>query len=384
MNPALLSYFRHLNIAQKGGMNILLIANHLNVGGVSSYLYTLAGGLKEKGHNVYLASGGGALTEKFIALGVKHIRAPLMTKNEISPKIIFSFFKLRKEAKKFNLELVHSNSRTTQVLGNLLSRALNIPHIFTCHGFFKPKLSRRVFPCWGRGVIAISGQVKEHLIADLKLNAQKINVINNGIDIANFGDFSARGQVRRDLGINDAPLVGIIARLSDVKGHLYLIRAMREVIKTFPTARLLIIGEGKMKNALIKEVDVLGIKENVLFIPEAGNTRDLLAAMDVFVMPSLQEGLGLALMEAMAQGLAVVGTAAGGIKTLIQDRINGLLVNPADAEGLAKAIIELFKDPKLRQDLGIKARKFIAENFSKEQMVDQTQKVYKRCLEEKD
>lgn len=362
-------------------MNILFIANHLNVGGVTSYLYTLAGGLKEKGHNVYLASSGGAFAEKFIALGVKHIRVPLMTKNEISPKIIFSFFKLRKEVKKLKIELVHSNSRTTQVLGNLLSRALNIPHVFTCHGFFKPKLSRLLFPYWGQAVIAISSEVKEHLIADLKLDAKNISVINNGIDTDNFGDFSARDDLRKNLGINDAPVAGIIARLSDVKGHIYLIRAMQKVIEIFPTAKLLIIGEGKMKNALIREVDVLGIKENVLFIPEAGNTRDVLAAMDIFVMPSLQEGLGLALMEAMAQGLAVVGSAVGGIKTLIQDRINGLLVAPADVEGLAEAIIELLKDYKLRQDLGIEARKFITDNFSREQMVDYTEMVYKRCLE---
>ncbi len=362
-------------------MNILFIANHLNVGGVTSYLYTLSGGLKQKGHNIYLASSGGELTEKFITSGIKHISVPLMTKNEISPKIIFSYFKLKKEVKKLNLDLVHSNSRTTQVLGNLLSRAFNIPHVFTCHGFFRPKLSRRLFPYWGQAVIAISREVKEHLIADLKLDAKNISVINNGIDTGNFGDFSARDNLRKDLGINDASLVGIIARLSDVKGHIYLIRAMRKVIEIFPTAKLLIIGEGKMKNALIKEAGVLGIKENVLFIPEAGNTRDMLAAMDVFVMPSLQEGLGLALMEAMAQGLAVVGSAVGGIKTLIQDRVNGLLVGPADVEGLAQAVVELLKDSKLRQDLGIKARKFITDNFSKERMVDQTQKVYKRCLE---
>lgn len=365
-------------------MNVLFIANHLNAGGVTSYLYTLSGGLKQKGHNVYLASSGGELTDKFVGLGVKHIRVPLMTKNEISPKIIFSFFKLRKEAKKFNPDLVHSNSRTTQVLGNLLSRSLNIPHVFTCHGFFKPKLSRRLFPYWGQAVIAISSQVKEHLIADLKLDAKSISVINNGIDTDNFGDFSARDNLRRDLGIHDAPLVGIIARLSDVKGHIYLIRAMQRVVEIFPTAKLLIIGEGKMKDALISEVDAWGIKENVLFIPEVGNTREMLSAMDVFVMPSLQEGLGLALMEAMAQGLAVVGSAVGGIKTLIQDRVNGLLVGPAEVEELSGAIAGLLRDPRKRRDLGANARKFIIDNFSKEKMVDATERVYNKCLEKKD
>ena len=361
-------------------MKILFIANHLNVGGISSYLLTLAGGLKQKGHQVYLVSGGGELEGKFIQAGITLFKAPLKTKNEISPKIIFSFWKLRKAAQKFNIDLIHSHSRTTQVLGDLLGRSLAKPHIFTCHGFFKPKLSRRIFGCWGQKVIAVSQQVKEHLICDFKLDARKISVIHNGIDTKSFGDFSGRDLMRKGLGVNDNLLVGIIARLSNVKGHIYLIRAMPRVVKIFSTARLLIIGEGKMKNALVKEADILGIKEKVLFIPFASNTRDLLAAMDIFVMPSLQEGLGLALMEAMAQGVAVVGSKVGGIKTLIQDRLNGLLVAPADAPALAQAIIILLNDSQLRRDLGARAREFIIANFSQEEMVDKTEAVYRQSF----
>ncbi|MDD5107945.1 MAG: glycosyltransferase family 4 protein [Candidatus Omnitrophica bacterium] len=361
-------------------MNILFIANHLNVGGVSSYLFTLASELKQNGFNVYVASSGGQLVEKFVASGIVHIKVSLRTKNELSPKIIFSFFKLRKEAKRLKIDLIHSNSRTTQVLGNLLSRALGIPHVFTCHGFFKPKLSRLLFPCWGEGVIAISQEVKEHLIADLKLDEKKISVINNGIDTNNFGDFSARKKVRKDLSIGQEPLVGIIARLSDVKGHVYLIRAMKKVMMSFASVKLLIIGEGKMKEILIKEVEALDIKNNILFIPEARVSQELLGAMDIFVMPSLQEGLGLALMEAMAQGLAVIGSKVGGIKTLIQDAVNGLLIEPADVEGLTAAIIRLLADSNLRRSLGVNARKFIIDNFSKEKMVDNTLRVYNQCL----
>ena len=229
-------------------------------------------------------------------------------------------------------------------------------------------------------MIAISREVREHLILDFRLDGKKITVINNGIDTKNFGDFSAREKMRKDLGINDAPLVGIIARLSDVKGHIYLIRAMQKVVKNFAPAKLLIIGRGRMKDALIEEAGNLGLKDNVLFIPEARGSEDLLAAMDIFVMPSLQEGLGLALMEAMAQGLAVIGSRVGGIKTLIQDEVNGLLVKPADAEGLTAAIIRLLGDCDLRRNLGVNARKFIVDNFSKEKMVDLTEKFYNSFL----
>ncbi len=360
-------------------MNILFIANHLNVGGISSYLFTLGSGLKQNGHNVYVASAGGELLNKFSAAGLKHIAVPLRTKKEISPKIIFSFLKLRKEISRYGIDLIHSNSRTTQVLGDLLSRYSAKPHIFTCHGFFKPKLSRRMFPCWGKAVIAISQQVKEHLVADFKLDGASITIINNGIDVQSFGDFSSRQKLREDLGIGDSFLIGIIARLSDVKGHTYLLKAMQRAIKDFPSAKLLIVGEGKMKDILVSEANTLGIKNNVLFLARTGGAENVLAAMDVFVMPSLQEGLGLALMEAMAQGLAVVGSAVGGIRTLIADKQNGLLVEPADPAALAEAIIRLLSDKKMRDDLGANARKFIANNFSKEKMLKDTEGVYKQC-----
>lgn len=360
-------------------MNILFLANHLNVGGISSYLFTLAGGLKQNGHNVYVASSGGELVEKFTAAGVGHIVVPLRTKKEVSPKIIFSFLKLKKEIKRFKIDLLHSNSRTTQVLGSLLSRYSGRPHIFTCHGFFKPKLSRRLFPCWGQGLIAISREVKEHLIVDFKLDAGKIVIINNGIDLQGFGDFTGRQKFREILGIGDASLVGIVARLSDVKGHIYLFKAMQNILKSFPSAKLLVVGEGKMKDTLVKEADNLAIKDNILFLPQVGGTENVLAAMDVFVMPSLQEGLGLALMEAMAQGLAVVGSAVGGIKTLIKDKVNGLLVEPAEPAALAEAITRLLSDKGMRDNLGANARKFIMDNFSKEKMVKDTEGVYRQC-----
>ncbi|MDD5561074.1 MAG: glycosyltransferase family 4 protein [Candidatus Omnitrophica bacterium] len=362
-------------------MNILFIANHLNIGGISSYLYALAGGLREDGHNVYVASSSGELLEDFASAGIKHITIPISTKKEVSPKIIISFLKLKKEIKRYNIDLLHSNSRTTQVLGSLLSRYTGKPHIFTCHGFFKPRFSRRLFPCWGKAMIAISREVKEHLISDFKLDNERINVINNGIDLQRFGDFSARQKLREGLGIGNILLVGIVARLSDVKGHTYLLKAMRSVIKSFPLVKLLIVGEGKMRDILVKETEDLGIKDNVLFLPQAGGRENVLAAMDVFVMPSLQEGLGLALMEAMAQGLAVVGSAVGGIKSLIKDGYNGLLVEPACPEALAQAIMRLLGDERMRNVLGSNARRFITDNFSKKKMVDATEKVYEKCLE---
>lgn len=365
-------------------MNILFITNHLNVGGITSYVLTLSGGLKKKGHNIFLASSGGELLSKFKEMGVTYIPIPIGTKKEISPKIFFSLLKLKSIIKENNIDIVHTHSRTTQVLGCLLHKFSGVRHIFTCHGFFKRRLLRRIFPCWGEKVIAISEQVKVHLAQDFDLPEEGVCVINNGIDVERFKAVALlpKLKIKKDLGLGDNPVIGIIARLSDVKGHSYLIKAFKAVLEK-SQACLLIVGTGKEQGNLAKLVNDLGLEGKVFFIPEISDTTLALAAMDIFVMPSLQEGLGLALMEAMASGLAVIGSNVGGIKTLIQDSRNGLLVEPQDPQGLAEAIVTLLRDPARRVTLGSQAQDFIVHNFSQKKMVLETEKEYLNCLNRK-
>jgi len=354
-------------------MRILYIANHLNTGGITSYLLNLTSGMKKRGHDIFIASSEGECLNKFIDLGAYFIKIPIKTKKEISPSILFSYFKLKKELKKNKIDIVHSNSRTTQVLGCFLHKYENVVHVSTCHGYFKKRPLRLIFPCWGEKVIAISGQVKEHLISDFKVNEEKIRLINNGIDIGRF-------YAGKELFIGNAPVIGIIARLSDVKGHIYLIKAMKIVLDKFPSAKLLVVGEGKMYNVLTKLVKATNIKQSVEFIAYTKDTRVELAMMDIFVMPSLAEGLGLSLMEAMSCGKAVVGSDVGGIKSLIKNNVNGLLVKPADPESLASAIIQLISNPEKARIYGREAAKFISDNFSLDKMCEQTERVYLECV----
>ncbi len=363
-------------------MKILFLTNHLNVGGISSYLFNLATGLKAK-DQLFVASSGGNTLPRLTALGVEHLRVPLNTKNEISWKIFISALICLKVIKDKKIDLIHSNSRTTQVLGCILSRFSPAAHISTCHGFFKKRFSRRMLPCWGDKVIAISQQVKEHLMRDFKVKENRITLVHNGIDVARFTcpDESAKLNKKSELGLKDDIVIGILARLSDVKGHKYLIEAMRQVLKVYPKAQLLIAGEGKMEEELRRQAQEIG--GNVFFIPQALDTRDLLSAMDIFVMPSLNEGLGLSLMEAMSMGLAVIGSSVGGIKTLIRPGLNGVLVEPADPQAISQAIIDLISDKQKARHFGINARKYIENEFSLEKMVSNTREVYLRCLKRK-
>ena len=363
-------------------MNILFLANHLNIGGITSYLDSLSTGLKEKGHNIHIASSGGDKLQDFLDSGVKFIQVPLKTKAEFSPKVLFSFFKLLPYIKKNKIDIIHANTRVTQVLGCLLGSFSAKPLVSTCHGFFKPRVFRKILPCWGRRVIAISQQVKDHLIDDFKVQADKIELINNGIDLKRFNGPEGfdKELIRSEIGLDDGPVVGIVGRLSDVKGHIYLIEALSIIAREIPEVKLLIVGEGKMFGQLEALSKRLKIEDKVYFINSVMDTRKVLSVMDIFAMPSLKEGLGLALMEAMASGLAVVGSDVGGIKTLIAHGENGLLVEPEDSKGLAGAITQLLKDKEKRRILGENARKFISTNFSSQKMSDETERLYLGCL----
>ncbi len=365
-------------------MNILHLTTHLNTGGIASYIATLAHGLTRKGHTVIIASSGGDLVLTLQAQGGAHFKIPIRTKQEVSPVVMISFWKLLPFMKRKEVDIIHAHTRVTQVLGCLLAGATRKPYISTCHGFFKKRFFRKIFPCWGNRVIAISESVKEHLMKDFAIPEERIRLIHSGIDGKKFKiqNSKFKNTVKQEYGLGEGPVAGIVARLSDVKGHKVLLNAMKQVLHAIPKAQLLIVGEGKMKAELISTSKLLGIERNVVFIPRVLDTARILSIMDVFIMPSLQEGLGLSLMEAMAAGLPVVGSDVGGIKTLIQDGYNGLLVKPGDNEHLARAIVELLYDTRKARLLGENAAGFIAQNFTQEKMIEETEEVYRECLEE--
>jgi glycosyltransferase involved in cell wall biosynthesis len=366
-------------------MNILYLTNQLDIGGITSYVFSLAKGFKGKNHNVYIASSGGQLLDRFNQEGIVFIPIPIRTKSEASPKILASAFKLLKALKENHIDIIHSHSRTTQVLGYLLSRKTGIKYVSTCHGFFKKRFSRRVFPCWGLKVIAISEPVKKHLIEDFKVKEENVRLIFHGINMERFkvGVKDNLCQQKKIFGLGEGPVIGVTSRLAGEKGHSYLIEAMPAVLKEVPSAQLLIIGEGKVAKKLAELTHRLGLQKNIFFVSSCIKPEDALSVMDLFIMPSLEEGLGLSLMEAMAVGLPVIGTNVGGIKNLIRHNINGLLVEPADTKQLAKAILELLKDRGRAEALGRNAAFFIKENFPFDKMISETEKVYLECLESK-
>lgn len=359
-------------------MKVLFLTTHLNAGGITSYLLTLVKGMAARGISVHIASSGGDMESGFASAGAKLVSVNIRTKSELDYRIYQALVPLCAYVRQERIDIIHAQTRVTQVMGAILGKLTHRPYVSTCHGFFKTRLSRRWLPCWGRRVIAISPAVEGHLKNDFGVAPDKIALIPSGIDIQAFDavDAQARADARKRYGFCEEPLIGIVARLSDVKGQDVLVSAMKTIVKDVPQAKLLLVGEGKMEGVLRDMVAALALESHVFFYPVVNKTAEILAMLDVFVMPSRQEGLGLSIMEAQAMGLAVVASNVGGIPTVIEDGRTGVLVQPQDPKALAGAIIYLLKDKEARARMGAAAREFIRHNHSADKMVDQTLRLY--------
>ncbi len=359
-------------------MNILFLTTHANTGGITSYILTLGEGLVKSGHKVLVASSGGDCAPRMEAVGIRHVTINIRTKSEAHPKLWLSLPLLNSLVRREDINIIHAQTRVTQVLGAALSRLSKVAMITTCHGFFRSRWFRKTFPCWGEAVVAISKPVARHLIMDFAIPPEKIHLIFNGIDLNRFvmANDQQRRSVRQKWNIGDTPLIGIIARLSDVKGINILIKAMPFILKEVPLANLMIIGQGPQEDILKKMTRDLSLTAHVYFKNTINQTHEILCAFDVFAMPSLMEGLGLSVMEAQACGIPVVASRVGGLVDLIEDGKNGYLVASNDVAALADRIIDVLRDHQQAQLMAQQARLNIERHFSAQIMVQETLKLY--------
>ena len=227
-------------------MNILLLSTHFDLGGISQYQLNLCRGLIERGHKVVLSSAGGNCLKKLNRRAV-FFPVDIRTKSELSPKLILALPKLINLIRRSKIEIIHAQTRITQVLAFYLSLLLKVPFVSTCHGFFRPHLGRRIFPCWGKKVIAISRGVKRHLIENFRVDADRIVLIPNGVEVK---ETVPDKEMLSRYNLKQGKVVGFVGRLSSVKGLQYLIRAMERVLREEQEVRLVIIGEGRMESEL--------------------------------------------------------------------------------------------------------------------------------------
>ena len=208
---------------------------------------------------------------------------------------------------------------------------------------------------------------------------EKIRTIYYGIEPAQTA--SDRNALRAALSMGSEDIVvGIIARLVEQKGHRYLIDAFAKAVMENHRLRLLIVGSGALEEELKKQVQRESLQEKVIFTGYRSDTVDLLNAIDIFAHPSLWEGFGLSVLEAMTMGKPVVATKVSALPELIEDTVTGYLVPPRDVTALSDALLKLAGTPSLRQQMGASGQKRCRSLFSVDRMVQETRSLYTEVL----
>jgi glycosyltransferase involved in cell wall biosynthesis len=231
--------------------------------------------------------------------------------------------------------------------------------------------------------IAVSNAVREALVRD-GVPRKKIHVVHSGVVIPPPGQAPERDALERLLGTNGSTrIVGSVGSLVGHKGHRHLVDAAAEIVRRTPDVRFIILGEGRLRRDLESRIRKSGLSGKFLLPGYEPSASRLIRGFDVFVMPSVMEGLGTSLLDAMAAGVPVVAARAGGIPEVVEDFETGLLTQPGDGHSLAAAVERILRDSDLAGRLVRRAREKVASEFAVERMVDETAAVYETLLSER-
>lgn len=250
----------------------------------------------------------------------------------------------------------------------------------------KNRILRRLYRPFVQQYVALSAHIAEYLQKGVGVPAMRINRICNGVDIRRFHPVATAREPLADSPFNDPHfrIIGTVGRVQAVKNQLALIRAFAALIQRRPASaeqvRLMIVGDGPLRETLKAEFEALGLQTHIWLAGERSDVPEVMRAMDVFVLPSLAEGISNTILEAMASGLPVIASDVGGNAELVDPATSGALVPPNDHVALVDALETYALDAKLSAVRGAAARTRATELFSIEHMVSEYDALYRSCL----
>lgn len=358
-------------------MNILQILPELNVGGVETGTLDLAKYLVKLGHKAVVVSAGGRLVNELESLGAIHYQLPVHKKSVFT--IIEMIPKLAGIIRKEEIDIVHARSRVPAWIAYFAARKTRRVFISTCHGYYKKHPFSYVMG-WSKRAIVLSNVIGRHMLEDFGVPFERIRLVPRSVDLDRFKYISPDEKRKDEFN------VGIIGRITPIKGHLYFIKAMAKASRVIPRFKVWIVGDAPPSKAAYKDqirvlVKRLGLWHSTEFLGTQRDIPAILAHLDLLVLATTtQEAFGRVIIEAQASGVPVVATKVGGVVDIIEDNKTGLLVPPADPLSMSEAIVKIFKDEKLAAGLAQSAYKKVKEKYNVELMVKSTLEVYQDAL----
>jgi len=363
-----------------------------SLGGGQTALLLLAENLDRNLFEVFVCSDGeGPLAEAVRRSGISFVSAPLNKKlNFRSRREIASLLR------ELKIDILHTHGGVAGLHGRIAARLAGTPAIVhTLHGIhylhYRNPLLRRLYVLLERRYSRFTDRLVLVCQSDLRRARRyrlapegKMTVILNGLDVRPMAKAADLARRRSELGWTPGrPVVGTIARLHRQKGISHLLQASRRILKAVPETRIVVVGDGPQSDRMRRDALRLGLGERCLFLGAREDATALLALFDIFVLPSLWEGLPFVLVEAAALGKPIVATAVDGVPEILEEGQTGLLVPPGDSEALANAVIRLLRDKDEAGRLAEKARSLVPPRFPLRRMVERTQNLYLELLNRK-
>lgn len=367
-------------------IRILQVIGGNEIGGAEEHVLALCQGLDKENYEIYLA----CLCEGPLHTAAKNLQIPVITVPMAHPLDLSVIPKLVKVMRSWQINIVHTHGSRANLTARLAARWLNIPIVTTVHSSlaqdytntiakYSALLLDRMTTPLARRVITISDYLQQEV---KKRGAKHTLTIYNGINPQRFSGIDLLENIYDEFEIQPGtPLIGVVGRLHPVKGHDYFLQAASLVAATHPTVKFIIAGAGPLENELKQLVISLGLADKVIFTGFYPDVQRILAILDVFCLPSISEGMGLVLLEAMYFAKPVVATHVGGIPELVKHGDNGLLVPPADPILLAAAINRLLDDKVFAARLASNGQQTF-EDFSLNRMLERTAALYNEVFTE--
>ena len=392
---------------QTSELRIALMLPNLAIGGSQEIVCGLARAFAAKGCETVVAAlfEGGPLESELHEQGTRFEVFDLSRRPaRMVPLYLADMWRLCRRLREFfvkhRINVIQTNNLGSQdFLVLAVARQMGIPVItfnFQDERVFAPgredhilsRIQRRLYRIsrrWASDYVAVSPETKLSMIRQMKIKEDQVTTICNAVDVDKF-DRQVDGQhVRGELGLGeDTKLLISVATLKPQKGHRYLIDAARSIVQREPRAHLLFVGDGELRSVLEQQVNTSGLAEHVHFLGSRRDVLELLLASDVFILPSLFEGLSVALLEAMASGIPVIATAVSGTTTVVNSDRVAVLVPPADVDTLANAVIDLLaKSPNELRAQCSAAQERVVEEFSLNRQACNYIALYERLLADK-
>ncbi|MDQ7823221.1 MAG: glycosyltransferase family 4 protein [Candidatus Eremiobacteraeota bacterium] len=370
---------------------------HVTTIGITAYCFLRSwfSYLTSSGHKVSLACTATEFIAELEATGARVINVP-MERSAHPLKDFVSLGNLYRLMRKGSFDSVHTHTTKAGFLGRLAARLAGVPLVLhTIHDLPSNSAKNPILRHFYNGLERIAASWCDHIVTVSYANLEdirkwkiaplhKVTVIREGIELENYRMAVDRAAKRKELGIPEgAAIVGTVARLEAAKGHQYLLQAVPEILKQAPETFFVLVGRGHLREKLERQAQELGISSRVLFTGFREDMLEIMSTFDLFMLPSLWEGLGIVLLEAMAFKIPVVASRVGGITDVVIDGETGFLVPPRDERSLAESALRLLMDPEKGRLMGEKGYLRVAEEFQERVANERMMELYARLMKEK-